>query len=135
MSDATARPLTRHEPRARRFGFLECTVSPADNIVLPNLDCPNGHRIPWAFGFHEAGYPRCRHKDKHGREDCRARLFVAFMQLGHRANPPLVFVAEVTEEEIKHLDRSRYRLPEILDFLGVGWAPPRITVAHTDGKP
>lgn len=115
--------------RPRATGFLECAISPNDgSIVFPELRCPHGHVIGWENAFHEAGYPRCHHTERDSRTECGARLFLQFFPRVGQRLPPLLFIAEITYAEIKHIQAQGFDVPRILDYLGVRWHPPRIRV-------
>lgn len=112
-------------PRPRMTGFLECVGSDGKSYALPDLYCPFGHKIPWEFAFHEAGYPRCVEENSSGHRICSARLFVHFFP---RINPnalPLMYVAEVSYEEIMHVTKTGMDVPAIMAYLGVTWKPER----------
>jgi len=120
--------MTAACPGGRAMGFLECSYARDGSLVFPELHCPNGHRIGWEHAFHEAGYPRCHHRDPDGRSECGRRLFLQFFpRVGNRL-PPLLFIAEITWDEIKAVQKAGLDVPEILDFLGVRWHPPRLRV-------
>lgn len=110
--------------RTRMLGFLEFSFEDeTKKLRPPALHCPHGHRIPWEYAFHEAGYPRCRHRSKGAAEDCNARLFVQFFPRVAKNAPPLMFVAAVEYEELVHILDERMDTYEILTYLGVSWAP------------
>jgi hypothetical protein len=107
----------------RMAGFLEFGVDDEGKLVPPDLHCPHGHRIPWEYAFHEAGYPRCPHRGRNGASDCNARLFVQFFGRTSKKSPPLMFIAEITYEELAHVLEERLDVFEILSYLGLRWPP------------
>lgn len=129
--------MIEHATRARTSGFLECGTDEQQHVVFPPLLCPAGHRIPWEFAFHEAGYPRCTQRDGRGNHEiCNARLFLQFFPRLNKSANPMLFVAEITHEEIKHITRASMDVPEIMTYLGITWAPlPAVkAVANTSEK-
>jgi hypothetical protein len=81
--------------------------------------------MPWQNLFHEAGYPRCVHQDPNGGAVCNAQLFVQFFpRLNPRAHP-MMFVAEISYEEIVHITKAGMDVPAIMAYLGVTWKPER----------
>lgn len=123
---------TSPPPTTRMSGFLECEIAKDGSIRFPDLHCPIGHRIPWEAAFHEAGYPKCGHREKNGAPACNARLFIHFFPRVSSRMPPMLFVAEVSYDEIKHITKAGLDVPQIYEYLGVRWAPPRIRVQYVN---
>lgn len=112
----------------RMSGFLECYRDEKGDLQFPRLKCPLGHNISWEFAFHEAGYPRCpfmfpRHARGMMPTPCDARLFIQFFPRMNKGSNPLLFVAEITVDEIKHVTRAEMDVPAIMEYLGITWAP------------
>lgn len=128
MSTAVDPMIFRAPSPTRMTGFLECTIATDGSIIFPDLHCPIGHPIPWTAAFHEAGYPRCAQRDRTGASMCNARLFIQFFPRVSNRLPPMLFVAEISYEEIKYITKTGLDVPGIMDYLGVRWAPPRIRV-------
>lgn len=110
--------------RPRMCGFLECLPDGA-KFRLPDLYCPHGHRMPWECLFPETGFPRCAARASSGRAACGAQLLVQFFPRLNAAALPLVFVAEVSYEEIRHIMQSGMDAPAMMRYLGLVWSPRR----------
>lgn len=117
--------LEEPRTRARMSGFLPIGADTSRDYILPTLHCPHGHVIKWENAFLEAGYPRCKERSGAGHSICNARLFVVIYP---RVNPlasPMVFVAEISYQEIMHVTKLGMDVPAIMSYLGVTWAPTR----------
>lgn len=106
-------------------GFLPIGSDESRDYILPTLHCPHGHVIKWETAFLEAGYPRCTEQSTKSRPMCNARLFVVIYPRVNAKAKPMIFVAEITYEEIMHATRTGMDVPAIMDYLGITWSPER----------
>lgn len=109
--------------KGRLVGFLEAERKDDGTLVLPDLHCPYGHKIPWEFALHEAGYPRCLEENSAGHRVCNARLFVHFAPRINQKAGVMLFVAEISYDEIKYVTDRGFDVPQIMAHLGLSWAP------------
>lgn len=102
---------------------------------VKQIRCPQGHHIRRdTIVLSEAGI-RCKHREPHGTGECGELLFVLAAtrqklppdaqgegepskQDAKRPDPAMLFVAEVTSEEIERIEREEMDLLEQLAYLG-----------------